>query len=129
MAFPHLRLVDQINSLRVPTWVERGAGVLDQTHAEEAVDGLDRRRHDADVRQHAAQQDAPDAPLSQPRLEVCRRKGPEGPLVHDDLAVAGAARVTELIARVADQIVPDGRAVAVRPRVRDREPRGARRLE
>jgi hypothetical protein len=125
MTSPDLGLVEKIQCLGVPALVECGARAFDEADTEEAVCRLDGRGHDADVREHAAEQNAPDAPPPELPLEISGSEGPEGPLVHDDLAGQRSTLIAQLVAWVADQIVADRRAVAVRPRVRDGQPGGA----
>mmetsp|Transcript_8174 Transcript_8174/g.28767 ORF Transcript_8174/g.28767 Transcript_8174/m.28767 type:complete len:266 (+) Transcript_8174:42-839(+) len=126
-----LRLVDELDGVFVPVAREARAGVLDKADAEKAVYGLHGRGEDADVGQHAAEEDAPHAACSQLGLELGRGKGAKGPLVHDDFPRHGGDGGKQLVAGVshADEVAADGRAVAVRPRVRHREPRFARRGE
>eukprot|EP00445_Apocalathium_hangoei_P044080 CAMPEP_0203983924 /NCGR_PEP_ID=MMETSP0360-20130528/4145_1 /ASSEMBLY_ACC=CAM_ASM_000342 /TAXON_ID=268821 /ORGANISM="Scrippsiella Hangoei, Strain SHTV-5" /LENGTH=160 /DNA_ID=CAMNT_0050922889 /DNA_START=30 /DNA_END=512 /DNA_ORIENTATION=+ len=103
----HLRLRDEADGHVVPLLVEGCACILHQAHAKEAVHGLRRSGEDADISQHATEQDALDAQRPQLFLQGSRGEGTEGPLVDDDLAGQRGALRVELVAHIActDQVV------------------------
>jgi len=127
VALPGLRPVDQLDRARVPLVVERGARVLHEADPEEAVHRLRSGGEHANVGEHAAEQDALNAPRSQLVLQRRGSKGAEGPLVHHYLAGQRLATGVELVAFVtfAHQLAPHRRPVAVGAAVGDRHAAGA----
>mmetsp|Transcript_93693 Transcript_93693/g.201033 ORF Transcript_93693/g.201033 Transcript_93693/m.201033 type:complete len:299 (+) Transcript_93693:1047-1943(+) len=109
----------------MPSGVEGCASILHKADPEEPVHGLGGSGEDADVGEHAAEENPLHSTCPQLVLQGSGSEGSKGPLVHHNLARLGPQGRVELIALVVgtNKVVVDRGAIAVRAAVGDGEAR------